>query len=81
MNEYDRYARQLVVDLFEKGNLGLVGDHHNLIVPLIIDLDSTTLNINRIPENLRPFCAVFTGQGLYLGCGIFGFVTKCSPFF
>ena len=79
-NEYDRYARQLLVDLFEKGHFGLVGNQHNLIVPLIIDLDSTTLNINRIPKNLRPFCAVFTDKGLCLGRGVYGLVYNVFSF-
>ena len=79
-NNYDRYARQLLEDLFQKGKFGMVGNQHKLIVPLIIDLDSTSVNISIIPKNLRPFCAVFTSQGLYLGRGIFAFIFNIFSF-
>ena len=79
-NEYDRYAKQLLTDLFTKGSFGLVGDQHNLIVPLIFDLDSKTLNTSLIPSNLRPFCGVITGDGLHLGKVVLELVIKLFSF-
>lgn len=73
---YDSYAKQLLSDLFLNGRFGLIGDKHNLIVPLIFDTNSQTLKLSQIPLNIRPFCAVLTAKGLYLGQRISHLVSR-----
>lgn len=78
-NRYDRFTRQLLTDLFKNGCFGIIGEKHNLIIPLIFSIDSST-SILQIPVELRPFVAVLTEEGLFLGRIVFEYVYSLLSF-
>ena len=62
----DGWQWRLFKSLLSNGHWGLVGQRHNLLIPLLLTNDESAPEIGSGPNAIR-FAAIITGHGMHLG--------------